>query len=195
VKKKIFSSLGFTLVELLVTISIMGILATAAIYSYGSSQRREMFFSDVETVLLNLREARSNAILSAVPAGESESPSAFGVHIERTASGSNWNIETILFADINNNNEFDSATDIIMKTDNTLQSMDFRFENSIPATTPPNNELTVIFSVPNSEIILCSNNDSTTTLLETDLIFEIVGFQRSIHINRISRFFEFSGDT
>lgn len=98
------SSAGFTLVELLVSITIVSIISAAVIYDYGSFSRNIELKDLTYEVALTLRQAQTFGANVKTFSGGFDV--GYGVHFEDSYAGTKY----ILFADKDRNFEYD-ATD------------------------------------------------------------------------------------
>jgi len=104
---------GFTLVEVLLVIAVVGIVSTAAISSYVDSTRTFTFFERYQTVISAIRSARSEAVTSKQVdvQGELVRPDYYGVNFAN--NGAAYTIT--VFADVGSEPlEFDDA-DVVEK--------------------------------------------------------------------------------
>jgi prepilin-type N-terminal cleavage/methylation domain-containing protein len=81
--RKIFSkAAGFTLIELIVVILILGVLSAAAIPNFFSSMRRSNFQSMVNEVSTLFEKARTQALASELDADWKTPPGGYGIFID-----------------------------------------------------------------------------------------------------------------
>jgi type IV fimbrial biogenesis protein FimT len=143
---------AFTLVELLVTLAIIGILATWAVPAIRGMFMNNSMVSATNGLMADLIYARSEAVKrnSAV----SICPSTD----QATCSGSsNWSSGWIIFTDSNKNNAVDSGDTVLRLGDGSSSITITAYNNVQP--TPALSSTGLIFS---SEGILDANNNTTT---------------------------------
>ena len=100
---------GFTIIEMLVAISIMAAITTTLFVAYPKFGRRLAIEREAQFVALSLRDAEERAIRTQRAGGAFTAP--FGVHFDLNARRS-----YILFADINSNGYFDAGVDLAVET-------------------------------------------------------------------------------
>lgn len=102
---------GFTLLELIVAISIAGILMSMAIPSFSDMMRNNRLTTYANELVTSLNLARSEAVKRGVP-----------VTVRKIGTGNwsalGWNV----FVDNNGNGDFDVATDVILRAYEKLPS-------------------------------------------------------------------------
>jgi prepilin-type N-terminal cleavage/methylation domain-containing protein len=74
---------GFTLIEVLITIAVLGLIGTTAMFSLFGYRSRNNFNLDAETLVSAIRDAYSRA-------ENGEEGSAWGIQITNAASGSGY---------------------------------------------------------------------------------------------------------
>lgn len=95
---------GFTLIELMVTVALIAILMTIAAPSFTTFQRNAELTSRINTLLASINAARSEAMKRGRDA------------VVIPLDGSSWNSGTIVFVDMNNNRTYESATDVLVRS-------------------------------------------------------------------------------
>jgi type IV fimbrial biogenesis protein FimT len=110
---------GFTLMELIVTISIAGILVNIAIPSFISIIKNNRMSTQVNEFTTSLNFARSEAIKRGIPVTLCKSKDGSTCVADKTVS--NWAQGWIIFTNENNNNVYDSATETLLKVQETAQ--------------------------------------------------------------------------
>ena len=104
--KKIYVSQGFTLVELLITIVIMGVVMSMGLPAFNGTVRNSRLTTHANELVTALNLARSEAIKRNIT-----------VFVRRKGSTSqNWSEGWDVFVDENDNEEFNDGTDILLKT-------------------------------------------------------------------------------
>ena len=102
---------GFTLIELMVTVSLIAILMAIATPSFTTFQRNAELTSRVNSLLASINAARSEAMKRGRDA------------VLTPLDGSNWRSGMVVFVDINSNLTFDSGSDVSV----------FRNEDALPS--------------------------------------------------------------
>jgi prepilin-type N-terminal cleavage/methylation domain-containing protein len=98
---------GFTLVELIIVVTIVMLLGTIAVGMYFNTMRNFVYFTNLKNFESVFRTARSFAITNASLGGES--PNRFGVLLEENKN--DYHIR--MFADFFNEYQFDKGDDAI----------------------------------------------------------------------------------
>lgn len=93
---------GFTLIELMVTLSILAIMMTVAAPSFTSFKRNSELTSAANTFVAMLGTARSEAMKRSV------------ITVALPTDGSNWANGWIVFVDNNFNGTYEASTDILI---------------------------------------------------------------------------------
>jgi type IV fimbrial biogenesis protein FimT len=161
--QKLFTetSKGFTLVELMVTIAIAGILVGIAIPSFTSIISSNRLTTSANELVTALNLARSEAVKRGrsvtVRKVDDKSRTHLGV---TTWASANWEQGWDVFTDVNENGEFDTGNDELLKTYAALSaSYTLRgnnFSNFIRFT--PSGQ-----SNTNGSFVICNNSDGNNT--------------------------------
>lgn len=106
--RTLFSQRGFTLLELISTISIAAVLATTAIPAFSGLVQRNRITTEINTFVAHLHYARSEAIKRATRVVMCRS--ADGLSCGRTEG---WHKGWITFADTNANRELDAGESML----------------------------------------------------------------------------------
>src|SRR6056297_1753779 len=94
-RKNFSNNQGFTLLEILVTIFIIGLLSTAMLANYKQGNRDNELNMKAEALAANIRWAQNNT-LGSVKYGDSVPSGGWGVYLKESKSG-----EYVVFANIN----------------------------------------------------------------------------------------------
>lgn len=100
---------GFTLIELMITISIFAILLSIAIPSFTNTIRANQIVAQTNTLVTSLALARSEATKRALQV------SVCGASGQTCAGTSNWADGWLVFADIDRDGAFTSGTDQLIQ--------------------------------------------------------------------------------
>ncbi len=102
---------AFTLVELLVSVSIISIILSITLYNYGNFNDRLALSASVQELVVAIRQAQAygiNVREGSINSGSFNS--AYGIYLGE--QDTNYKI----FIDLNNNNIFDSGTSELVQT-------------------------------------------------------------------------------
>jgi prepilin-type N-terminal cleavage/methylation domain-containing protein len=112
-KQKKQKNKGFTLVELLVVIFVIGLISSLLVVNWRNNEQQYLIRRMAQEVVLNIRKTQ-NMALNSLKYQEGVPP-YYGLYF--TQASSSYEI----FADKNGNNEYDSDTDILVDTINIIQ--------------------------------------------------------------------------
>ena len=104
---KLNCALGFTLVELMVTVSMMAIVLALGVPAFKDTVRNSNLISSINMFIASLTYARSEAVKNGVY-----------VTVRKTSSSDavGWEGGWQVFTDVDGNGVFDSATDQVLRT-------------------------------------------------------------------------------
>ncbi|MEI8572788.1 prepilin-type N-terminal cleavage/methylation domain-containing protein [Methylomonas sp. LW13] len=161
--QKLFTetSKGFTLVELMVTIAIAGVLVGIAIPSFTSIISNNRLTTSANELVTALNLARSEAVKRGVSVTVRKIDDKSSTNKNKTAwASANWEQGWDVFTDANDNGEFDTGDDVLLKTyaalsaSYTLRGNNFanfiRFTSSGQSNT-------------NGSFVICNNSDGNNT--------------------------------
>ena len=100
---------GFTLVELLVTVALMGVLVSLAVPNFRSMLVKRSMQAAAESLVGDMRYARSVALKRSTRTVICRSTNGTGCS---TVTGS-WDVGWIVFVDMNSNDTIDSGDEIV----------------------------------------------------------------------------------
>ena len=151
---------GFTLVEILVVISIVTVLGSVVIFSYGNFNDRLALSSAAQEVALAIRQAQTYGInVKETTMGGGDFTKAFGVYFTQT---SGQNKAYYLFADKNSDKKYSSATGSCGGECVELDDLrDGVYISSIGGSCPPANGSTALhitFLRPNPDAVISFTN-------------------------------------
>lgn len=98
---------GFTLLELLITVAILGIVTAIAVPSMGTYIKNDRLTTQINTLVSHLAYARSEAVKRSQSVVLCASTSA------STCTGGNWEDGWILFVDTNSDNAPNGEEDVL----------------------------------------------------------------------------------
>lgn len=156
------SKKGFTLFEILLVITIMAILAVAALTSTINAQRQFVFINNFKEILSKVREARMYAVTQKavnLGGGEEGIPPSYGVYIKNESG----QLVVRVFADLATStlqNGYDSAGDVVFGQPYSLDATKYT--------------LTVDNETAENNSHLSINNGDTLTLLYSPTEIKVV---------------------
>lgn len=155
-KAKNFKSSGFSIIEMMVVMGIIGILSVLILANYRVNQKKYALTMATQQLVSDLRKAQNMAISgSGISAA---GYSGYGIHAE------NNSVSYIIFGDKNNNRRYDGS-------DGVVQVFSLPANIKIVSVSPSSNGLDVAF-VPPGPATYVNNNSavgiSATFTLQTD---------------------------
>lgn len=120
IPQKPFRQYGFTLMELLVTVSIVAILAAIGIPSLTETIKSNRITAQVNEFVLALNFARSEAIKRGVRVSLCKTSDT--MTCIRDGAGSNWEQGWIIFTNQDNDNINDGGSETILKVQDSVQA-------------------------------------------------------------------------
>lgn len=183
-RKKSFKTRGFTLVELLVTISIMIVVMNVVLFNQNDFNRSVDFTNRITEVVNNIREAR----ISALGVYSADGAEAYGVHFER--GGEEYRFISYVINEDGNLDEVVGATrEVSLELGPRLGSINIE---SISNNGLPENEIYIIFKRPNPQAIIITSEpfslngidcESVNCLENVEIVFKLEDVEKKIIIN------------
>jgi len=159
---------GFTLVEVLVSISIVVILTAVLVPRYRMLQKRSILIQDAHRLSESIREAQEMSVSGRRVEGVF--PDGYGVYLRERDS------EYIIFADMNDDGEFNNpVVDSVIERRDLNSSVEVR---SLPRATP----LHVVFIPPEPETEI--RNGPLFEELFIALGVKDTSYEKSVYINK-----------
>jgi type IV fimbrial biogenesis protein FimT len=123
---------GFTMVELITVIGMVGLLMAIGVPSYRYVTNANRMSAELNGLLGDLQFARAEAIRQGVTVTACASTDGATC----TTTGNSWDTGWLIFADLNNNQQLDAATEFILRSQRSFNNGDtFQASNSIRALT------------------------------------------------------------
>jgi len=137
------SGSGFTLVELVISMTIIIILSTLVLANYGLGQYQFALRHSTRALAQNLRKAEEMAMAD-------EGTGSFGIFLNIANSKTSY----ILFTDKNGSNTYDSGEEL---------GEPIELEKNVKIKSP--SSLHVVFIYPDPEVIINNNSLNTSTVI------------------------------
>ncbi len=183
-KKYFKNQQGFSMIDLIVSASIVAILSAMVIANYRGSNQKIILDSEAERLSSIIRQANINALIGQTVNGV-RPPGGFGVHIEKCAHSSPAVCSYSLFADQDQDYKL-SAADDILQTINTFDK-NVEFNNISAGSNSDIAQLDVTFVPPQGTMYFFDENgvlsDEEVTIT---LHFIKTSYQKFLIINRTS---------
>jgi prepilin-type N-terminal cleavage/methylation domain-containing protein len=154
-KKVNKNSIGFTIIELLVVVAVIGVISTMLVVNWRQGEKQYLLQRTAQEMVQNIRKAQDMALTSS--RHECEIPDNYGVYFTTQSPGSYK-----IFADKNDNNQYDGA-------DSDVENIDIESGIEISAlSSEPKLHLT--FSLPDAFVYISpSATSATITIKRTGL--------------------------
>lgn len=117
--KQNVTQLGFTIIEVMIAVTIAGILAAVALPAFGDLLKNNRLTSQANTLLASFNFARSEAINRAVK-----------VRVEPIIAGTDWAVGWQVRIDGNNDNDFSDAADTVIRNFAAIEGGSLVVENT-----------------------------------------------------------------
>lgn len=170
---------GFTLVELMVTVSILAILLAIGVPAMQGFLEKRMIISQADALASNLKFARSEALKRGQTVAMCITTKADTVAPDCANAGTNWAVGWLVFVDANNNGDFD-ANEQILKVQQAL--------NTSGSLNGPDNQA---ISFTANGMALASNGtiravpkDTTNNSLKRNVV---VSLQGRVQVNKVTK--------
>lgn len=187
---------GFTLTELLVVITIIGIISLVSVPSYLGSIKKARYEGGVTEVITLIRDARNTSLIGKIGTASGNTlEGGFGVLIQKNATGSS----VLSFQDKNENTIFDAGVDTtlavytlpsetILQTMSGARAVDYTV---LPFSNDNFNNAVILFRPPQGETFL-NENSPAKNLTDLFILLKRYDDQKSkrLKINKISGFIE-----
>lgn len=152
--KNIFEN-GYSLIELLTVIAIMGIMAALSVASYSAKKKSTALDKAVREVAIDLRRVQSMAMNTATFGG-AVPPGGYGVYLTTTSPN---NKKYIDFADLDGGNDYDGGEAMNDRSfDSNITISSIKVGNASPPTNV-SPVLTVNFIPPNPTVKINGNSN------------------------------------
>ncbi len=161
---------GFTLIELMVTVSIIGIIVTASMAGYFNSEKKSNLDGGMRMLSANFNLAR-NDFLSGVKYAGAVPVGGWGIHLDKSSS------TYLLFADLNNNGLYDAG-----ESDAGFGGREFDLGKNLSfSTIDLGDQLDTVFfgiNTPKASIMSGANSSSTACVEVTETVSgRVAGFK------------------
>ncbi len=188
VRKNKINRSGFTLVELIVSISIIAVLTTMAINNFRGSNEKNILANEAERVASVIRQMHINSLIGQTVNGAR--PRSFGFNLQTCIhSGTPTICHYISFADNETNGtidyKYDSGDDVLQ----TITTFDKNIEfTAINIGGSSLDELNIVFIPPQGSIQFFGSGTDALTDEEVEIVlrYHNTSYYKRITVNRIS---------
>jgi type IV fimbrial biogenesis protein FimT len=104
-------ALGFTLIELMVTVTVMAVVLTLGVPAFKDTIRNNVLTASINEFIATLNFARSEAVKRGV-----------NVTVRKTSTSAGWEGGWQVFTDVSANGLYDSATDQLLRVHEALKT-------------------------------------------------------------------------
>ncbi len=144
---------GFTIIEMLVTIFIIGVLSVILIVNWRENEKNYLVQQVAQEIVQGIRQAQGMA-LSGKNYGN-QTIYSYGVHFKKNTTDS-----YVIFGDKNNNNTYQSSASDWSEVVSINPSIEIHALD-------PNKDINIAFSVPDGFTIMNNNDPSITQITIT----------------------------
>lgn len=163
---------GFTVVEMLVSISILVIITSFSVVNFNTWKKNEDLRQSIRELADNIRSAQTKSLSGEMFDGDL--PNGYGIYFSNASSSS-----YILFADLDNDSIYDYIDGELIDTYYLADNV------SISKLTPIySDELTIIFKTPNAKIYI--NKNISADSAEIELTHSNTANSKIVEIRRIT---------
>ncbi|MCD4705936.1 prepilin-type N-terminal cleavage/methylation domain-containing protein [bacterium] len=171
-RKTTNNNFGFSLIELLVSVSILIIITSISVNSFSMWQKNENLKQSALTLMSNIQKTQVMSLSGQMYNGSV--PDSYGVYFNDTNLTS-----YIIFADVDGDHIYDNDGTEMLATYDLLD--DVSISNLTPVTS---NELTIIFKLPKAQIYV--NQAIIDSQAEIEIIHNITSQLKTIKVKRIT---------
>ena len=177
-ERQIFKSEGFTVVEIIVVLAIIGVITSIIIFNIGSERKNSALLRSAQNLSLNLRQVENYALSSKVFKTEGV-PCGWGIHFSGTGSTS-----YIIFADLVVSAASCSNQDFVRNPDGSEDFEAVNLESGITISGLSNGLSDVIFIPPDPIVKFRFTPDDQSQTSASITLTNKDGAPRVININK-----------
>jgi len=148
------SGQGFTIVELAVSMLIIGLISTIVLTNYNAGRKQEALNRSTQRLIVAIRQAQNYALFSRVGTKCSAPTGGYGVYVSSAS-------QYVIFGDCNGNHLYDSAADDLVSAIKVESGVQISGEPSMPI------PISMTFEPPIGEFYY---NGSTSTISHTIIL-------------------------